>query len=371
MPNPTRIMLTGSTGFLGGAVVAELLTSSRWSEVLLLVRAATPEEGVVRVTKNLARFDLSPAQLALVLPEQIICGDLTNLDAFVHDERLQFVTHVLNCAAVTSFGTHPKIWETNVHGTLRLARHVRRLPRLKRFIQVGTAMICGDAPARVVHEDDYPGEKVRHLVEYTASKAEAEIRLREEFGEGLLVVARPSIIVGHTRLGCRPSHSIFWAFRMSDAMRRVTCDVDGVIDVVPVDYAARALTRLLTRPTLKHDTYHISAGMAACSSFRDISTAFSLALEDHRTDTYQTVSYDDLIELQPRFHEFFGRCNRRFLLRAMKLYGGFASLGTSFDNSRLLAESVPPPPRFTDYLHRCVETSKERTISEQMMIDFQ
>ncbi len=368
---PNRLLLTGSTGFLGGAVVAEMLASSRWSEVLLLVRAPTPVEGVARVVANLSRFDVSAERLALILPGQVICGDVTNLDAFVHDERLQLVTHVLNCAAVTSFGTHPKIWETNVHGTLRLARHVRRLPRLKRFIQVGTAMICGDDPARVVQEDDYPRQDVRHLVEYTASKAEAEIRLREEFGDGILVVARPSIIVGHTRLGCRASHSIFWAFRMSDAMRRITCDVDGVIDVVPVDYTARALTRLLTRPTLKHNTYHISAGKAACSSFRDISAAFSRALQDHRDDTYQTVTYNDLVELQPQFQEFFGRCNRRFLLRAMKLYGGFASLGTSFDNSRLLAESVPPPPRFTDYLHRCVETSHDRTISEQMMIDFQ
>jgi hypothetical protein len=30
-----------------------------------------------------------------------------------------------------------------------------------------------------------------------------------------LIVARPSIVVGHTRLGCRPSASIFWYYRSS------------------------------------------------------------------------------------------------------------------------------------------------------------
>ena len=365
------ILLTGGTGFLGGAVAAELLASSQWSRAVLLIRASNPAEGVARLTANLQRFGVDGAALSRILPEQIICGDITDSAAFASDQRLAAITKVLNCAAVTSFGSHPKIWQTNVDGTLAFARTIRRLPRLQRFLQVGTAMICGDSPPALVREDDYPRTGVQHLVEYTASKAEAEIRLREEFGDGPLVVARPSIVVGHSRLGCGPSHSIFWAFRISDTLQRLMGDPERRIDVVPVDFAAHALLQVLLKPTLAHRTYHITAGPQVSPSFRQISAAFGRALGDKRTtDLYQTVTYDDLVALQHRFQDYFGRCNRRLMLKAMKIYGTFAGLGTTFDNTRLLNEGVAPSPCFTDYLHLCVETSRGHTIPEQMLIDF-
>lgn len=366
-----NILLTGGTGFLGGAVAAELLASPQWSRAVLLIRASTPTEGVARLRANLQRFGMDEVALSRILPEQIICGDITDPAAFAGDQRLAAITKVLNCAAVTSFGSHPKIWETNVDGTLAFARAVRRLPRLQRFLQVGTAMICGASPPALVREDDYPRAGVKHLVEYTASKAEAEVRLREEFGDGPLVVARPSIVVGHSRLGCGPSHSIFWAFRISDTLQRLMGDPERSIDVVPVDFAARALLQILIKPSLSHRTYHITAGPQMSPSFREISAAFGRALGDKRTtDRYQTVTYDDLVLLQPRFQDYFGRCNRRLMLKAMNIYGTFAGLGATFDNTRLLNEGVAPSPRFTDYLHLCVETSRGQTIPEQMLIDF-
>jgi len=365
------LLLTGATGFLGGAVAAELIVSPAWSRVLLVVRAATPAEGVARVSANLERFAVGGEALARIAPEQIICGDICDPSAFAGDRRLAAVDAVLNCAAVTSFGSHPQIWRTNVDGTMAFAGAVRPLPRLRRFLQVGTAMICGATPPAVVHEDDHPREGVTHLVEYTASKAEAEVRLRAEFADGRLVVARPSIVVGHARLGCAPSHSIFWAFRMSDAMQRLMNDPDGIIDVVPVDFAARALLHLLLKPQLAHRVYHVSSGPGHCPSFRQISAAFGHAYGDRRgSDRYQVVTYGDLVALQDRFHEFFGPCNRRLMLKAMRIYGTFAGLGAAFDNRRLRDEGVAQAPCFTDYLRRCVATSCGRSIPEQMLVDF-
>ncbi len=366
-----RLLLTGATGFLGGAVAAELIASPRWPRVVLLVRAASPADGVARLTANLQRFGLDDSALSRIVPEQLVCGDIGDPSAFADDPRLSGVDVVLNCAAVTSFGSDPSIWRTNVDGTVAFARAMRRLPRLRRFLQVGTAMICGDEPSAVVREDDHPRDGVSHLVEYTASKAEAEVCLRAEFGDGPLVVARPSIIVGHSRLGCAPSHSIFWAFRMSDAMQRLMGSPDGIIDVVPVDFVARALLHLLLKPTLAHRTYHVSCGPGWCPSFRQISAAFGRALGDDRpSDRYQIATYDDLVGLQGRFQEYFGPCNHRLMLKAMKIYGTFAGLGAAFDNQRLRDEGVAAPPRFTDYLPLCVETSRGASIAEQMLVDF-
>ena len=72
------------------------------------------------------------------------------------------------------------------------------------------------------------------------------------------MIARPSIVVGHTELGCKPSGSIFWVLRAVEALRFITWDLENRIDVVPVDWAASALRHLLFAPRLKHQRYHVS-----------------------------------------------------------------------------------------------------------------
>lgn len=39
-----------------------------------------------------------------------------------------------------------------------------------------------------------------------------------------------------------------------------------------------------------------------------------------------------------------------------------------FANERLVAEGMPPPPPFTDYLPRCIESSRQ-SVLEQMRDD--
>src|SRR5439155_18127967 len=129
-----------------------------------------------------------------------------------------------------------RVRATNILGTLALAHRMRRVPGLVRFLHVGTAFICGANPPCTVYEDDYPRPEVRHLVEYTSSKAEAELLLEQTAPELPLVVARPSVVVGHSRLGCLPSASIFWYYRAVDLLRRVPVPLDTRKDIVPVDY---------------------------------------------------------------------------------------------------------------------------------------
>jgi nucleoside-diphosphate-sugar epimerase len=132
---------------------------------------------------------------------------------------LEEVTHVLHLASNTSFRSVRGVRHTNILGTLTLAHRLRRVVGLQRFMYVGTAYICGDAGGRIVHEDDSPRYGVRHVVEYTSSKAECELLLENTAPELPLVVARPSIVIGHTRLGCLPSASLFWFGRISAAVR--------------------------------------------------------------------------------------------------------------------------------------------------------
>jgi hypothetical protein len=53
----------------------------------------------------------------------------------------------------------------------------------------------------------------------------------------------------------------------------------------------------------------------------------------------------------------------------MRLYGAFATLNVRFSNDKLLSMGMPKPPRFTDYIDRCVQTTRG-LIPQQMAVDF-
>lgn len=373
LPNASNsILLTGATGFLGGAVAARLVDEGFAECLLFLVRAESPEEGLERLRDNLRLHAVLESALQRLQPRQILCGDLLDTRWLGSERgRLMRVEQVINCAAVASFSKNPNIWPVNVEGTFAFARIMSESRHLKRFLHVGTAMCCGPERESPVHESwDFPHSD-EQLVDYTASKAEIERRMREELPSLPLVVARPSIVVGHSELGCQASGSIFWVFRMGFALESFTCGLDEQIDVIPVDYCAEALVALALKPTLGHSLYHISAGHASSCTFGEIDRAYAQAHGAAPVGArYRKVAPDDLRELASNFEERIGPANPRLVLRALRLYSGFADLNYLFDNQRLLDEGIAAPPRFIDYVDVCVASSRDVSIPVQMQWDF-
>ncbi|MDH2076836.1 cationic peptide resistance protein CprA [Pseudomonas atacamensis] len=366
------ILITGATGFLGGAVAAQLIAAGRGATLRFLVRAQNPANGLQRLAENLRGHDVPAKDIEALNDSQIICGDLLDTSWLTAaTPQLMLIDRVINCAAVASFSKNPTIWPVNVEGTFRLAEVMSRSTRLTRFVHVGTAMSCGPQRASPVRESwEFPAAQDQ-LVDYTASKAEIERRLRQELPQLPLVVARPSIVVGHTSLGCKPSASIFWVFRMGFALESFTCGMDEHIDVIPADYCAEALVNLALKPELAYDLYHISAGVQGACTYGEIDHAYALASDSQPVgERYQRVDPDNLKDLAVRFKERVGAANPRLVLRALRLYSGFADLNYLFDNSRLLEEGMSAPPRFTDYLDACVDSSKDVSIASQMQCDF-
>ncbi|MCE1118625.1 MULTISPECIES: cationic peptide resistance protein CprA [Pseudomonas] len=367
-----HILLTGATGFLGGSVAAQLIAAGQGATLAFLVRGDTPGLGLERLRANLRQHGVSQADCLALNESQIICGDLLDT-AWLAGEtpRLLQFDRVINCAAVASFSKNPTIWPVNVEGTFAFADVLSRSARLKRFLHVGTAMSCGPQRESPISESwEFP-EAEQQLVDYTASKAEIERRMREELPGLPLVVARPSIVVGHSSLGCQASGSIFWVFRMGFALESFTCGLDEQIDVVPVDYCAEALIGLARKPQLNHDLYHISAGHSSACTFAEIDQAFAQANGAEPVgERYRKVDVDDLKSLAGSFATRIGPANPRLVLRALRLYSGFADLNYLFDNSRLLEEGIAVPPRFTDYLDVCVRSSNGVSIATQMQADF-
>ena len=347
------VLVTGATGFVGGAVVYRLLHEPRVRSIAVLARASSEIRARERVLASARRFGALPPAAAEI---DVLAGDLA--DVTLSRRVVDSVTHVVHAAACTSFRARRVAWRTNVEGTRRLALQLRGGARLERFLYVGTAYACGARTTPVVREDDPPAGA--HVAEYTRTKLEAEAVLASM--EGLpCVVARPSMVIGHTTLGVAPSASLFWYSRAL-AMAGIAPYADARKgDIVSVDYVADALVELLFRPTLSFALYHVSAGAAAAVRWDEIRTRLAgphsrsmavaaEALAGH--PAWRRVVVDDA-----RFRRGVEACAR------------FSALPIEyFSNERLLAEGFAAPLPFTSWIDRCLATS-DRTVIEQLRDD--
>src|SRR5476649_2442197 len=354
MPN---ILITGASGFVGGAVVEHILRQPAMDNVqlLLLVRADDKAAGLGRIINNLKKFELSEKQLSLITEDAILVGDLAEPENFIDDPRLDSVTHVINCAAIASFGNNPVLWKVNVDGSLIFAKRMAQVKSLQRFVHVGTAMASMPDKDSVFYEGMPDNEHNEDLVQYTISKRAIENLVRSECPTLPFVVARPSIIVGHTQYGCQPSSSIFWVFMMAIKLKKFTCNLDDEVDVIPVDYCAMVLVKLCLADELSHSFYHISSGEEMCTPFHEIDTSVAQANNTPRIiSEYEQISYQEFTGIRKQFKDVLGPCNDKIILRAIKLYGGFAQLNVKFDNSRLMDMGIPKPSAFKSYIDKCV-----------------
>jgi nucleoside-diphosphate-sugar epimerase len=349
------VLLTGATGFLGGAILARLLGSDQ--RVVAIVRALNRSDGFGRLRRSLSRFmDASRVASALTTCD-VLVGDLADCATY---EGYAFspVMHVVHAAACTSFRSEREVWRSNVDATGVLVTELARRVDVRRFVYVGTAYACGDEPNPIVIEDDAPRAGHGYVNAYTRSKAEAERLLRaRDLGERL-VVARPSVVVGHTRLGTRPSSSLFWYYRALAALAAGPFDRDERRDIVPVDWAAEAIVDLLLRPRLGFDTYHVSAGARASQVFVELLASLSSG-----ASPWQRVSAHALGAMAHRLVPA-DEVTAARLARALEACARFGELGVQyFDNDRLLADPESPrQPRSAErvYAFSCVR--RRRTL---------
>jgi len=367
-----NFLITGATGFIGGATAVAALRAGLGPQLLLLARASSGDDPAQRLLGNLRCLGATDRELASLGDDFVLEADLADSAMFRHHPQLEAVQRVIHAAALPTFSNHPAIGAINVEGTLALA-HALNPARLERFLFVGTAMAVGPSLRRgsVIEESENLGQESDHLVPYTASKAEAERRLRAEIPDLPLVVARPSIVVGHTELGVTPSQSIFWVFLVGHRLGAFTCDLTDSIDVIPADWCANALLRLATAEKLDHDVYHVSAGRESSVTIDQIDRVLSGALNvPPIAATYRKIDKADLAHMLPKMRRIAPDANRRLLLRAMQLYGGFAELNYIFDNDRLRGLGLSASPPLISYLPRCVETGRGIPIADQMKWDF-
>jgi len=185
-----RSFVTGGTGFLGGALIRELLQAGE--EVVALVRST-------KRAQSLAEFaSKSPGRLELTE------GDITDLDSMrAGMDGVDGVYHLAAWYKVGANATQAKLARgINVDGTRNVLQLMREF-EIAKGVYTSTLAVNSDTGGKLVDEDYvFNGS---HLSTYDATKAEAHQVALSAIAEGLpLVIAMPGVIYGpddHSSIG--------------------------------------------------------------------------------------------------------------------------------------------------------------------------
>lgn len=266
MPHAT--LLTGATGFVGMELLAQLAEADD-RPILALVRAADQEAADARLAAvREAVFGHPDAHADRI---HAVPGDLERsrlgLTTRRRAELAATVGEVVHGAASVSFAADlPSSRAVNVEGTRRVLDLAREMPGLRRMVHVSTAYVAGDV--RGTSGPDFLDPEGPHRNPYERSKAEAEALSRAAMADLPLAVARPSIVVGHSRTGWTSSFNVLYgplrAFA-AGALTVIPGRADAPVDVVPVDHVARGVLALLRDPEADGRTVHLTAGRTAAT----------------------------------------------------------------------------------------------------------
>jgi thioester reductase-like protein len=350
MNNDELILVTGATGFLGVRLVRELLDRNPQATLALLIRDRPGQSGQQRVDAF-----VPPSERSRV---HVYSGDVglpnCGLDPAAFDRLTAETTRVIHSAATVRFDhTLEEARRINVEGTRRVLDLAAASRQLRSLAYVGTAYVAGERTDLVREDELAIGQGYRNTYEQTKAEAEALVRSRLASMPG--VILRPSIIVGDSQTGVTSSFKMmYWPLKIyaRGLWRTVPGYPDAVLDIVPVDYVAASVARLLFDPAALGSTVHLCAGPRGSATIQQIA---SRAMEYFQAPEPRYVDPKLFFAVvRPiLFMALWGK--KRRVLRDGRAYRDYFTMRMQFDTTnaeRLLEPVGVRSPHVLDYLDR-------------------
>jgi thioester reductase-like protein len=360
------IFLTGSTGYIGAHVAANLLEAHE-AGLNLLIRARDPREAELRLWQAL--------QLHLEFPRfyeylqtriRIFRGDLTAPQfGLAPDDYERLVHHtdaVIHCAASLNRKSEKSCLNVNLRGTLevlQLARHADYYHGLRRFSHVSTVAVAGERQDEVVSEDLAIDWERSDYDPYARTKKFSEHMIRQLLPEVPRTIFRPSIVLGDSRYAQTTQFDMVKSFVFLAGLPVLPFRPNDKIDIVNVDFVADAIATLHQKDKPLHDTYHLSSGTGS-QTFRELTAALAAAGQK-RGPVF-------LPFLERPFSAGVNRLSRRKSSTGrgaalLKVFLPYLTWNTVFDNARVTAELRRKPVPFSHYSYPLLKFSRERNFS--------
>jgi thioester reductase-like protein len=260
---PTNVFLTGASGFLGVFLLFELLKRMP-VKVHCLVRGSSAEEGRSKILDQLKRFGLWEQSW----DSRIIAikGDLSEPFLGLSQQQFEELTETIDAiyhsgANVNTVYSYETLKPANVLGTQEILR-LASIGRLKPVHFVSTLSVL--APPSRTEQAATITEK--QLLEnwqnlrsgYAQSKWVAERITSMAHSRGIPTgIYRPSFISGSSSTGAGNPEDLLSRFIAACLELGYVPDIDMEINMLPVDYVARAIVALSAREDVLGRTFNL------------------------------------------------------------------------------------------------------------------
>ncbi len=356
------IFLTGSTGYIGAHVAANLL-EGYGAALNLLVRARDPQEAQLRLWHALQlHLDFPRFYEFLQTKVRIFCGDVTapgfGLGRDDYDRLVHTSDSVIHCAASLNRKSEKSCLNVNLRGTLEvltLARHAEHYHGLRRFSEVSTVAVAGKRQNEVVTEDRAIDWDRSDYDPYARTKKFCEHMTRVLLPEVPKTIFRPSIVLGDSRHAETTQFDMVKAFVFLAGLPVLPFRASDKIDIVNVDFVASAIADLHQKEQPQFETYHLSSGRAS-QTFRQITAALAAA-QNKRPPIFLPFTE------KPFTRSVSVLSNRKGSLgygaSLMRVFLPYLVWNTVFDSTRVTTELGRKPVPFSQYSYPLLTFSRE------------
>jgi thioester reductase-like protein len=349
--------LTGATGYVGAHVTAELLERGE-DRLLLLVRARDRRDAEHRLWRSLQLLvDFPRFEAWLRSRITIVIGDLTaprfGLGEREYQELAAATTSIVHGAASLNRRSLSVCFDVNVRGTLEviaLARAAHADHAIRRVSYVSTVAIAGHRSHEMVGEDEALDWTRPDYDPYARTK-----RCCEQMVSGLLhdmpiAIFRPSIILGDSRRPETTQFDMVRAFAFLARLPVLPFRPTDRVDIVPVDFVAKAIADLHRRPSTEHVRYHLSSGERS-QTYRELGDALAAAQQSRppRFAPSLEPAFSWCVDRLAALPRRSGAAAKAGAL--MQVFLPYLVWDTVFDNARVVGETGLVPAPFSDYCY--------------------
>ena len=360
------IFLTGSTGYIGAHVVANLLRGSA-EPLNLLVRARSPQEAEERLWRSLQlHMDFPEFEPFLRSRVTVFRGDLTaprfGLAEDDYRRLVRSTDSIVHCAASLNRKSEKSCLNVNLRGTLQVIQLAARAQAdhgVRRFSHVSTVAVAGQRHDEVVLEDSAIEWNRSDYDPYARTKKFCEHMIAELLPDTPRTIFRPSIVLGDSRRPETNQFDMVRAFVFLAGLPALPFTPSDRLDIVPVDYVADAISTIHLREKPRHGIYHLAAGKGS-ETFQQLTEALAHA-EGKRGPVFMPGLEGPSTRMVHALARGQGKIGNVATL--LKVFLPYLVWNTVFDNARVVEELGRAPAPFSSYCYPLLAFSRASRFS--------
>jgi nucleoside-diphosphate-sugar epimerase len=237
------VFVTGASGAIGKAILERLRVHAEVGHIFALTHRSAVPAGI-----------------------EPVWGDITaetnlGVDARTADKIRSEATIIIHAAANTRFSSAPpEARQANVGGTRNLLNFAAACHQKPRVIVLSTVYVAGRRIG-TVYENELE-HNAGFVNAYEESKYEAELHAKRRLGELPVAIVRLSTVIGDSEGRVTQLAALHHALRFyySSLAPMVPGSENSHVDLVALDYAAKAIVRLALDGQVALRTYQVCGG---------------------------------------------------------------------------------------------------------------